>query len=217
MIWEKIGLTLPLLSSRWAEIAGAVIFLAIGWLVALQLEKIVAAVLGRLRLEPTLRRIGWEGFLLQIHPGLTIWLGISVIIRSFVVLGVALTASEWMAFTMLSRFLEKIILYFPNIFISVLILIATAYVVDFAQKIVVGHTTPTGIRYSKFLGRSIDWAIRILATLAILYQLKILPQLILIVFGGVVLMTALGLGIAFGLAMQGPMARLLRDLKKRLN
>ena len=71
------------------------------------------------------------------------------------------------------------------------------------------------ITYSRFLGKSIRWMIWFFSILAIFYQLKISPPLILAVFIGVVATTSIALGIAFGLGGKDLAAKMLKELEEK--
>ena len=82
---------------------------------------------------------------------------------------------------------EKVIEYFPNLFVAGLIFVVAAFLADFSQKLVVDTLEKEQITYSRFLGRSARWIIWFFSILAILYQLRISPPLILAIFIGSVL------------------------------
>jgi len=72
------------------------------------------------------------------------------------------------------------------------------------------------ITYSRFLGRMIRWAIWSLATLAILYQLQIAPNLVMTIFVGFVGTIVIAVGIAFGLGGQEIAAKILREFEEKI-
>ena len=111
--------------------------------------------------------------------------------------------------------LEEIIKYFPNIFIACIIFIFMVFLVDFSQKVVIGNLEKEKITYSRFLGRIFRWSIWILTILAILYQLRIVPILILSIFIGVIAMIVITLGISFGLGGKDLAAKILKELEDK--
>ena len=124
-------------------------------------------------------------------------------------------SSGILGLTNLSQFLQNVIFYFPNFFIAALIFIVAVFLIDFSQKIVVATLEREKITYSKFLGKSMRWIIWFFAVLAILYQLKITPSLILAVFVGMVITISLALGIAFGLGGRDLAGRILKELEEK--
>ncbi len=212
-----IEIALEKISSFSPNIINAVIVFLLGILVARWARDILKAFFRSIRFDQVIKRVGWEDFFQKIHPNFDVLTSFEAITQIFFVLLFLMIASEIIELRIFSQFIEKIIVYSPNIFISMVIFIFTVYLVDFSQKIVVGTRTFKEISYSRFFGRAIDWIIRGLAILAILYQLKIVPQLILVIFIGVVLAIALALGISLGLAGKEPAIKLLKDVKKIFN
>jgi len=126
-----------------------------------------------------------------------------------------MTSSEIVGLVQLSSFLQEVITYLPNVFIAVIIFIVALFLADFSQKVVIGTLEREKIIYSKFLGTAIRWTIWFFAILAILYQLKITPSLILAIFIGMVATISLALGIAFGLGGKDLAARILKELEEK--
>jgi hypothetical protein len=123
---------------------------------------------------------------------------------------------EILGLSKFADFLEKVVFYFQNVFISILIFIFASYLVDFSQKVFIGYLEKEKMVFSKAFGKGTSLAIWVLATLAILYQLKIIPELILIIFIGVVATMALVIGISFGLAAKGIAAKFLKEIEEKL-
>ena len=123
---------------------------------------------------------------------------------------------EIMGLTRFSDFLEKVVLYFQNIFISILIFIFSSYLVDFSQKVFIGYLEKEKMAFSRVFGKGTSLAIWILAGLAILYQLKIVPELILVIFIGAVALIVLVIGISFGLAGKEIAAKFLKEIEEKL-
>jgi len=136
-------------------------------------------------------------------------------VKWFFVIVFLMLSTGILGLTQFSQFLEKVIGYFPNIFISCLIFLVAAFLADFSQKIVVGTLEEEKITYSRFLGRLFRWAIWLFAILAILYQLQITPSLILAIFIGMVATTSIALGIAFGLGGKDLAAKILKELEEK--
>lgn len=124
-------------------------------------------------------------------------------------------ASDILGLTQFTYFLEKVIGYYPNIFIAALLFIIAVFLTYFSQKILVGTLEKEKITYSRFLGRAISWVIWLFTILAILYQLQIIPSLILTLFAGAVISISIALGIAFGLGGKDLAAKILKELEEK--
>lgn len=191
------------------------LFLLVIWFVSKWLGKLTAAFLNKTRLNQALRDMGLEGSLFRIDTQLNAPKFFGEIVRwFFFILFLALIVdSLGMAF--LSQFLWRIIDYYPNIFIAALIFLVAVFLADFSQKIVVGTLEKEKITYSRFSGRVIRWAVWLFAILAILYQLKIAPSLILVIFIGVVFAISIALGISFGLGGKSLASKILKELEEK--
>ncbi|OIP75261.1 MAG: hypothetical protein AUK06_02090 [Parcubacteria group bacterium CG2_30_36_18] len=189
--------------------------LLIGILVAKWLGQISVAFLNKIKLNQLLKRMGLEEALVKIDARLNAPKFFGEIVKWFFVIVFLMLSTGILGLTQFSQFLEKVIGYFPNIFISCLIFLVAAFLADFSQKIVVGTLEEEKITYSRFLGRLFRWAIWLFAILAILYQLQITPSLILAIFIGMVATTSIALGIAFGLGGKDLAAKILKELEEK--
>jgi len=190
--------------------------LLVGVLVAKWMEQISVTFLDRIRLNQLLKRIGLEETLMKIDARLNAPKFFGEIVKWFFIILFLMASSEILGLIQFSQFLEKVIGYFPNIFIATLIFIVAAFLADFSQKIVVGTLEEEKITYSRFLGRAIRWVIWLFAILIILYQLQITPSLILAIFIGMIVTISLALGIAFGLGGKDLVTKILKELEEKL-
>lgn len=189
--------------------------LLLGILVAKWMAALTCAFISRIRLNQILKRMGLEEALSKIDASLNAPKFFGELVKWFFIVLSLMASSEILGLTQFSQFLEKVIGYFPNIFISALIFVVAVFLSDFSQKIVVGTLKEEKITYSRFLGRMIRWAIWLLAILAILYQLQITPSLILVIFIGMVATTSIALGIAFGLGGKDLAVKILKELEEK--
>lgn len=214
MIYQNIINSISLNPS--SLIAALAVLLA-GLLFSLWIRRLTELFFVHIRFDQALERVGWKDFLKRADVGVNYSLLCGVIAQIFFLIISLMIAMEIIGLQVLSGLLEKAVLYYPNIVISVLIFTVSVYLIDISQKIVVGTKTLNKITYSRFLGKSVDYSIRFLAFLAICYQLSIVPQLILIIFIGVIATITLSLGISLGLSAKDPMSRFLREIKKSVS
>jgi len=211
-MWSEISKYLTEISP---SIFWAGLVLLIGILIAKWIGAIAAAFLSKIKLNQVLKRMGLEEALAKIDTRLNAPKFFGEIVKWFLIIVFLMASSEILGLTQFSQFLEKVIGYFPNILIACLIFLVAAFLSDLSQKIVVGTLEEEKITYSRFLGRAIRWAIWLFAILAILYQLKITPSLILAIFIGMVATISLALGIAFGLGGKDLAAKILKELEEK--
>jgi len=176
----------------------------------------VSRFLNKTRLNQTLKRMGWREALANVDIHLDAPRFFGELVRWFFVILFLMASSEIVGLPQFSQFLEEVINYFPNIFIAALIFIIAVFLADFSQKIMIASLKKEKITYSRFLGTVIRWIIWSLAILAILYQLRITPTLILTIFIGFVGAIAITVGIAFGLGGKEVAAKILKELEKKI-
>jgi hypothetical protein len=187
-----------------------------GWFIAEVLGSFATRLLKGIRLNQVLKGMGWEEALsrLNIKPDAERFFG--AVVKWFFVILFLMISFEILGLKQFSGFLEKVIGYYSNIFICCLLFLVSIFLSGFSKKIVIGTMEREKISYSNFLGRAISGAIWTLAILAILYQLRIVPDLILTIFIGAVMTFSITIGIAFGLGGKDLAARILKELEEKL-
>ena len=216
MIQENINLIGQKVSQISPSIFWASFLFLVGIIVAKFMEELSVTFLNKIRLNKILERMGLKETFSKVDIKLDGPKLFGEIVKWFFIILFLMISSGILGLTNLSQFLQNVILYFPNLFIAFLIFVVAAFLADFSQKIVVGTLETEKITYSRFLGRFIRWTIWFFAILAILYQLKIAPSLILAIFIGVVITISLALGIAFGIGGKDLAAKILKELEEKL-
>jgi hypothetical protein len=190
--------------------------LLFGILIAKFFERISQKFFERLKINSVVKRIGLKESLEKIGISFDAQRFFSEIVQWFFIILFLMLSFEILGLSKFADFLEKVVLYFQNIFISILIFILAAYLIDFSQKVFIGFLEKEKITYTRVFGKGFSLSIWLLATLAILYQLKIVPELILSVFLGVVVTISLVVGISFGLAGKELAAKFLKEIEEKL-
>ncbi len=190
--------------------------LLFGILVAKIFERISLRFLEKIKLDQILKRIGWKEATESIGAEISLQNFISQLVKWFFIFLFLMAFFEILQLEKVSEFFETIVRYYPNIFISVVIFLTVVYLVDFSRKIFVASFDKEKIVYSPLVGKGLSFFIWILTILAILYQLKIVPELILVTFVGLVGMISLAVGISFGLGGKDFASKFLRELQEKL-
>lgn len=209
IFWEELLKTAPVFF--WAGL-----ILIVGILISKFFEKIAKGFLEKLRLNQILKRIGFEDALLKFGFQVDVETVISQIVKWFFIVVFLMTVFEILGFKQFSQFLKEIVDYSPNVFISILFFIIAVFLVDFSQKVFIGSLEKEKITFSRFFGKWTSLSLWVLIILAILYQLKIVPELILILFVGVISALVLILGISFGLGGKELAQKILKELEEKL-
>ncbi|OIO43667.1 MAG: hypothetical protein COY72_01660 [Candidatus Nealsonbacteria bacterium CG_4_10_14_0_8_um_filter_35_10] len=202
------------------RILGGFLVLIAGWIVAKILKKVIKKFLEKIRLNQIMKRLGWIEAFSRVGLNLDLVKFFGEIAQWLVFLVFLLFAVEFLGLSQFSQFLAKIVDYFPNILVASLIFLATVFLVDFTYRIFFGivkeEEEKTEVSYSKFLGVVVRRAIWVLATLAILYQLQIVPHLILSLFVAILGLIVLAVGISFGLGGKEIAKKILEEWKEKL-
>lgn len=192
----------------------AVIIFVIGWLVGAGLGRLVAQVVGSLRVDQALRAAGVERVLDRAGFKLNAGAFLGALIKWFFIIVFLLASLDVLQLTDVTVFLRTVVLgYLPQVIVAVLILLVAAVIAEAAQRIVSGAAKAANLQAANFLGTIARWAIWIFAVLAALDRLGVSP-LVQTLFTGVVVALALAFGLAFGLGGQQAAARAIERIER---
>ena len=190
--------------------------LFVGFLVSIKLKNMAVDLFSKIRLNQMAKTLGWESFFDRYDARLDVAKFFGILIEIFFLLLFFTVFFDIIGLDQVNSVLMAIINYYPNILISIVIFIFAIYIANFSKKIVLVSLEKQKITYSGILGDIISSATWVLAILAILYQLNIVPTLILSIFIGFVALLVLTFGLAFGLGGKDLAKKLLEDLENRI-
>lgn len=190
--------------------------LFVGFLVSIKLKNMAVDLFSKIRLNQMAKTLGWESFFDRYDTRLDVAKFFGILIEIFFLLLFFTVFFDIIGLDQVNSVLMAIINYYPNILISIVIFIFAIYIANFSKKIVLVSLEKQKITYSGILGDIISSATWVLAILAILYQLNIVPTLILSIFIGFVALLVLTFGLAFGLGGKDLAKKLLEDLENRI-
>ena len=200
------------ISSIISNIFWAGIILIIGMIISQKVREVSQKFLEGFRLNQATKNLGWHHFFEKYNAKLNPSKAFGIIIQVYLLLITFMISSEILELGILSQFFLNIVEYYPNIFISSLIFIIAVFVAEFSKKIV---SPEVGFKYSGDLSTLVSSTTWVLATLAILYQLQIVPDLVITLFVGVVAAIALAFGLAIGLGSQDLIKNHLKKVGKK--
>lgn len=194
----------------------ALIIFIIGWLVGAGLGRLIAQVIGSLRVDQALRAAGVERVLDRAGFTLNSGAFIGALVKWFFIIVFLLASLDVLHLTDVTVFLRTVVLgYLPQVIVAVLILLVAAVIAEAAQRVVSGAAKAANMHSANFLGTIARWAIWIFAVLAALDRLGISP-LVQTLFTGVVVALALAFGLAFGLGGQQAAARAIEKIQNEM-
>lgn len=119
----------------------------------------------------------------------------------------------------LGRFVEvlnNLILFLPNVFVSVLLLLVGFVVSKLVYDLIMASVHGLSRDSTKTVALIARYAVLTFVFLVVLNQLGIASDLIRILFGGIIAMVALAGGLAFGLGGKESAREVLEKIKKKL-
>lgn len=108
------------------------------------------------------------------------------------------------------------LLYLPNVFVAAIIAVVGLVFAKLAADVVAASTKGFSKDISRFTTSTVRVSITIFVILAVLNQLGVAQNLIIILFTGFVFMISLAGGIAFGLGGQDTAKHMLESLRKKM-
>jgi hypothetical protein len=192
-------------------LAGAIVILVIGWLVAKLLESIIARVLKAIRLDEASDKAGISNILAQGEIKLTLSELIGALIYWIVILVVLATALNALNLTIAADMIGKLVGYVPNILAAVFILVLGSFLANFVAAIVRTSAGNAGIGNAKLLAKITHVLVVIFAVIAAIEQLQIASALIVLAVNVILISIGIGIALAFGLGCKDIAGKFMSD------
>ncbi len=208
-LWQGFVLFVP-------KLIGALLALIIGWFVALWIGKLVTEILKRLKFDRIFEKEVWKEALERAEFRLDASGFVGTVVKWVLFIVVLQITAGILGWTDFSVLLEKMIGYLPNVIIAVLIFVVAVIIADIVEKIIRAAVESVKVGYGGMVGMIVKWSIWIFAILAILIQLGIARELVLVLFQGIVALIVISAAIAFGLGGKEVAAEILQNLRKKL-
>jgi hypothetical protein len=191
---------------------GAVLVLAIGWFVAGLLAKVIERVLRAVKLEHAAARSGISEYLQSsTHHEAPVSYIFAQIAKWFVFLIFIQAAANLLHMPQITAIINSIILFIPNLIVSLGILIVGSFLARFVSEIVLASVSKMGVSRPNVFVMITRYGIMGFAIIAAVNQIGIANNLINILVSGLVFSLALATGLAFGLGGQGVASEVTRS------
>ncbi len=209
-LWDTVIAYLP-------NLLGAILVFLIGVIVAHVLRTVVIKVVTLLRIDELAKRLEitsqFDRVGLRLHiGGLLGW-----IVKWFFIVIALIAATDILGWDQVTDYLGQVVLFIPNVIIAVIILLAGILLGNFVQNVVKSSVEAAKLESADFLSGVAKWAILVFTFMAALVQLQIAPELIRVLFTGLVAMLALAGGLAFGLGGKDHANKFLDRLKRDIS
>jgi len=196
----------------------AIIIFLIGWFIGSLLGRVVAEAIKALQVDQGLRMAGFGDVMHRAGYQLNTGAFIGALVKWFVIIVFLMAALQMLGLSIVTYFLQQIIVQFlPQVIVAVFILLVAAIVAEVAQGVVAGAARAAGIRSAGFAGTAAKWAIWSFAVIAALSQLGIATAYFQTLFTGLVVALSLAFGLAFGLGGQEAAARFIEKTRDQIH
>ena len=196
----------------------AVVIFILGWYIGSFVGHIINEAVRALKVDHALRMSGFDAVVNRAGYSLNSGAFVGALVKWFIVLAFLLASLQVLGLSVVTFFLQQVVLSFlPNVIIAVLILLGGAVVGEVMQNVVTGSARAAGITAAGFAGVVARWAVWLFAILAALEQLQIAQMILQTLFTGVVVALALAFGLAFGLGGQESAARFLEKTRQEMS
>jgi len=193
-------------------LAGAIVILVIGWLVAKFIEALVVRVLKAIRLDTASDKAGISNVLAQGDIKLTLSEVLGAIIYWIIILVVIATALGAMNLTVAAELMARLVEYVPNILAAVFILIVGTFLANFISSIVRTAASNAGINKAKLMAKITNTVIIVFAVIIAVEQLKIATTVIVLAVNIILISLGLGIALAFGLGCKDIAGKAVQDI-----
>ncbi len=198
------------------NITGALIVLIIGWIAAIAIGKIIAGILYRLKFNEPFKGEKWDKAMEQASIDINPSDFLGKVAKWITFILVIWIVVDILKLEKVSDFVENIVAYIPNVVAATIILIIAVMIGEVLSKLVVATAGKSEFPYSKLSGTVVKVSVWVFATIAILIQLGIAEELLMVLFSGIVAFLVIAGGIAFGLGGKDAAAKLIEDIKKSM-
>ncbi|MDP2913756.1 MAG: hypothetical protein Q8N91_07140 [Candidatus Omnitrophota bacterium] len=197
-------------------IAGAIVILVAGWLIAKVIEAVIVRVLKSIRLDVASDKANISNVLAQGEIKLSLSELIGAVIYWVVILVVIATALNALNLTIAAELISRLVGYVPNILGAIFILVLGMLLANFVASIVRTSASNAGIGSAKLLAQITHTILVIFAVILAMEQLKIASALIVLAVNVVLISVGIGLALAFGLGCKDIAGKAMQDLLNKM-
>jgi len=177
----------------------AIILVVLALVVAKVVERLLHAVMVRLRFDSIIERVGIDQAIQQIGIRESLNQVVPRIVYYLLLILFAKTAADSMGLVAISDAIGAFMGYLPNIVAALLILVLGSAAAQFAGKAVTEAAANSGVEFAGSLGSLVSGVLMFVLGIMAIGQLQIDTDIIRIVTAAILAAFALAFGLAFGL------------------
>ena len=205
---NQIAISLP-------RIIGAILILLVGWIIAKLLKKAIVRLLRLIRLNSLSEKVGIEKFLKEGGLKKTAVDLIGSLFYRIIMLTVILAVFNSLQLNSAQELFNSIILFIPNIIVSLIILLFGLYAAKFISNVLSSSLKNMKDKTADIIEKIAYYSIVVFTVFLVLGQLKIAQDIItnafILVFGAI----CLAFGLAFGLGGKESASDVLKSMKSK--
>lgn len=184
-----------------------------GWILGRILKSVVKTIFTTLKVDSALDAAGVDVLTEKAGYKLNSGAFVGALVKWFVVIVAFVAALDILNLEQATYFLSDVVLgYLPLVIVSVLILFGGVILATFVKKLVMAGGKATAFASTGVLASFAYYAILAFTILAALNQLQIAPELVQMLFAGLVFGVSLAFGLAFGLGGKETASKYLKDM-----
>ncbi len=199
------------------QIIGALLILLIGWLLARLIKKIFIKLLKLVKLNYLTEKSGIDSFLNEGGVKITAVDLIGSLIYWTIMLIVIMASLNMLQLTSAKELFGQIILYIPNIIVSIIVLLLGLYAAKFVSQAITVSLKNMNDNSAQLIGKISYYAITVLTIFIVLSQLNIAKDIVNFAFLLILGAFCLAFGLAFGLGGKEYAADILKKLYDKEN
>ncbi|MDP2637166.1 MAG: hypothetical protein Q8P03_00960 [bacterium] len=223
MVLDWYEITLAQLQELWMgvvafvpQLVGALVVFVVGWIIAVIVGRVIADILRRIQFNQLFEREGFRRALERADMKVDPSEFIGGIFKWVLLIVFVLAAVEILGLNELAGFLGDVLGYLPNVLVASLIFVFAVVIADIVGKFLHATVESAQMGSGHYVAVIVKWSIWIFAIIAILLQLGVARDFLLLVLQGVVAFFVVAAGLSFGLAGKDVAGELLRDMMKKL-
>lgn len=198
-------------------ILGAIVILAVGWLLAKLIETIINKVLKAVRLDALSEKTGIANVLAQGDIKLSLSDLVGAIIYWLVILVAVATTLDALNLKMASDLISRLVEYVPNILSAVFILILGSFLANFIATIIRTAGVNAGLKTAKLMSQIAHVILMVFTVVIAIEQLKVATALLVLSINIILISIGMGIALAFGLGCKDLAGKFMHDVINKMN
>jgi hypothetical protein len=215
LIAEPVRQMLTRILAYLPVLAGALVILIVGWLIAKAIRGIIDWLLKVVRFDTLADKAGISEILRKGDLKISAREVVSGIVYWLIIIMVLVMTVDALGLPKASDVLASLFAYVPNVIAALLVLVVAMFLASFVSGIVRTAAGNANLPKPQIFAGISRWAIIIFAVTIALEQLGIAPLLVTATFNIILGGICLALALAFGLGGKDAAARYLEELKQK--